>query len=520
VQCAVEAQTALAEANAGLAPDRRISFRIGVHIGDVMVRAGDLFGDGVNIAARLQTLAKPGGVCVSGVTYDQVRKVLVVPFTDLGAQEIKNIYEPVRVYEIGQSSEAHDRPSRPEKDAELLPLPNKPSLAVLPFQNISGDPEQEYFADGIVEDIITALSRFRGLFVIARNSSFTYKGKPIDIKQVGRELGVRYVLEGSVRKSGGRVRITGQLIDCTTGTHLWADRFEGKLEDVFELQDEVATRVVGELVTEVQFAEMERAMRKPTASLDAYDCYLRGLSHVERWSRDDAEAALGYFVKAIELDENFAPAHAWAGQTFALRKQNRWMADEARESTEAIRLARRTIELGQGDDFALCSGGLILAYIGGELDFGAECISRGLSMNANLAIGWEFSGLVQVMLGNHETALEHLRRAERLSPRAPSMMQLQLGIAAAHFYSGQYEEAARVAERITRAYPTFFPAWRMMAVSNALAGDQILTAKATKRAFELDPAQTLSSVGSLIPLRRPEDRERWREGLVRAGFPR
>jgi TolB-like protein len=515
VQCAVEAQAALAEANSSEAPGRRICFRIGIHIGDVMVRAGDLFGDGVNIAARLQSIARPGGVCISGATYDQVRKVLAITFADLGALQVKNIQEPIRAYQA--VNEARE-PAPLANMENLPPLPDKPSIAVLPFQNMSGDPEQEYFADGIVEDIITALSRFKSLFVIARNSSFTYKGRAIDIKQVGRELGVRYVLEGSVRRAGGRVRIAGQLIDSTTGTHLWADRFEGKLEDVFELQDQVATSVVGELVTEVQFAEMERATRKPTASLDAYDCYLRGLSRLFKFSKNDAEVALGYFLKALELDENFALAYAWAGLAYTLRAQNGWMVDAAQERAEAIHLARRAIELGQSNDLVQCVGGAVLAFVGGELNLGAECISRGLSMNANLAMGWQFSGFVHIGLGVPQTALEHLRLAERLSPWGPSMTQVKLGMAAAHFYSGQYEEAARLAERITRAHPTFAPAWRIMAVSNALGGDQTLAAEATKQALQLDPSQRISSP-TLLPLRRAEDRERWKEGLLRAGFP-
>jgi adenylate cyclase len=245
VQCAVEAQAALAEANASLAPDRRIIFRIGVHIGDVMVRAGDLFGDGVNIAARLQSIAKPGGVCISGATYDQVRKVLPITFADLGALQVKNIEEPIRAYQLGASSEAREAAPAHVAEAESLPpLPDKPSIAVLPFENMSGDPEQEYFADGMVEEIITALSRFKWLFVIARNSSFTFKGKAVDIKEVGRRLGVRYVLEGSVRKASGKVRITGQLIDAVTGEHIWADRFERDLTDVFALQDEMTVAVV------------------------------------------------------------------------------------------------------------------------------------------------------------------------------------------------------------------------------------------------------------------------------------
>jgi len=518
VQCAVEAQAALAEANTGVPPDKQINFRIGVHIGDVMVRAGDLFGDGVNIAARLQTLAAPGAVCISGATYDQVRKVLPMTFVDLGVQQVKNIQEPIRVYQVGATGEL--RELGPARIAETPPpLPDRPSIAVLPFQNMSGDPEQEYFADGIVEDITTAVSRFHGLFVIARNSSFTYKGKAIDIKQVGRDLGVRYVVEGSVRQSGGRVRIAGQLIDSITGSHLWADRFEGRLEDVFELQDQVTAGVVGQLVTHVQFAEMERANRKPTASLDAYDCYLRGIAHAWKWTKPNIEAALGYFYKAIELDGAFALAHAFAGMIYVLRKQSRWMVDVEQETGEAIRLARRAIELGQLDEAALCLGGFVLAYIAEDLDFGAECIERSVSMNINLAIGWNHSGWVQVYLGNHEAGLEHQRKAERLSPRDPNIMQVRLGMAVAHFFNEDYEAAARLAERIVGEFPTFLPAWRMMAVSGALGGNPPILEKANRKYLELAPHEPVSVLASSMPLRRLEDRERYKEGLLRAGFP-
>src|SRR6476661_7317321 len=275
VQCAVEAQTALAEANASLAPDRHISFRIGIHIGDVMVRAGDLFGDGVNIAARLQTLADPGAVCISGPTYDQVRKVLPMTFMDLGVQQVKNIQEPIRAYQVGATSETREAaPARVADTEKPLPLPDKPSIAVLPFENMSGDPEQEYFADGMVEEIITALSRFKWLFVIARNSSFTFKGKAVDIKEVGRRLGVRYVLEGSVRKAAGKVRITGQLIDAVTGAHIWADRFERELTDIFALQDEVTVAVVSAIQPKLLQTEMEMAIRRRPENLTAYDLCL------------------------------------------------------------------------------------------------------------------------------------------------------------------------------------------------------------------------------------------------------
>ena len=273
VQCAVDAQAALAEANAAALPERHINFRIGVHVGDVMVKGGDLFGDGVNITARLQTLASAGGVCISSVAHDQVRKILPFAFTDLGAQQVKNIEEPVRAFAVsatgGSTIGGNATTSVP------LALPDKPSVAVLPFQNMSGDPEQEYFADGMVEEITTALSRFHWLFVIARSSTFSYRGRAVDVKQVSRELGVRYVLEGSVRKSGNRVRITGQLIDTNTGAHLWADRFEGLLENIFELQDQVASAVVGAIDPKLLEAEMARVKRKPPANLDAYDCFLR-----------------------------------------------------------------------------------------------------------------------------------------------------------------------------------------------------------------------------------------------------
>src|SRR5881392_1749635 len=261
VRCAIEAQNALATANSTLPENRQINFRIGVHVGDVMVRAGDLFGDGVNIAARLQTLARAGGLCVSGVTYDQVRKILPLSFTDLGAQTVKNIEEPIRAYEVkaqGEAASSALKDASSSSGRKSLPLPDKPSIAVLPFQNLSGDPEQEYFADGMVEEIITALSRIRWLFVIARNSSFSYKGQAIDVRRVGRELGVRYVLEGSVRKGGGKVRITAQLIEAETGAHLWADRFDGSLEDIFAVQDEITASVAGVIEPALAEAEQQR----------------------------------------------------------------------------------------------------------------------------------------------------------------------------------------------------------------------------------------------------------------------
>ena len=313
VQCAVEAQAALAEANSGLAPERRISFRIGIHIGDVMVRAGDLFGDGVNIAARLQTLATPGAVCISGATYDQVHKVLPMTFVDLGVQQVKNIQEAVKAYQVDVTSGTREAASAHVAETESAPpLPDKPSIAVLPFQNMSGDPEQEYFADGMVEEITTALSRFKWLFVIARNSSFTYKGKAVNVKQIGHELGVRYILEGSVRKASGKVRIAGQLIDAVTGAHIWADRFERDLTDVFALHDEVTVAVVSAIQPKLLQTEIVMAAGRRPENLTAYDFFLRAMQQYYLSTREGNAEAMRLAHRALELDPRFGLVAALA----------------------------------------------------------------------------------------------------------------------------------------------------------------------------------------------------------------
>jgi adenylate cyclase len=317
VRCAIEVQNAMVERNAGVQDDRQIEFRIGVHLGDVVEESdGDLMGDGVNIAARLEGIAQPGAICLSEDAYRQVRARLDLEVSDLGATQLKNIVESVRVYslQVGlpaqPKSVASTAPTPPEKPAERLALPNRPSIAVLPFQNMSGDPEQEYFADGMVEDIITGLSRIKWLFVIARNSSFVYKGKAVDIRQVGRELGVRYVLEGGVRKAGNRLRVTGQLIEAETGTHLWADRYDGALEDVFDLQDRITDQVVGIVEPSLQRSEIERSRRKRPENLDAYELYLRAVSYMASPMPADARIAAGLLEDALRLDPNYAAAHA------------------------------------------------------------------------------------------------------------------------------------------------------------------------------------------------------------------
>ncbi len=400
-----------------------------------------------------------------------------------------------------------------------LALPDKPSIAVLPFQNLSGDPEQEYFTEGVVEDIIAALSHIRWLFVIARNSSFTYKGRAVDVKQVGRELGVRYVLEGSVRKAANRVRITGQLIDATTGGHLWADRFEGTLDDIFELQDQLAASVVGAIAPQLERAEIERAKRKPTESLDAYDCYLRGMAKLQKGAREDVNDALPFFYKAMELDPDFASAYAMAAWCYFWRKVNGWMTDRRQELAEGTRLARRAIELGRDDAVALTRSGHALGHLMGDLDGGIALIDRALMLNPNLAAAWFLGGFLRTWRGEPDGAIEHFTRAMRLSPLDPEMYRMQAGMAMAHLFAGRFDTASSWAEKSSRDLPNFLMVIGIIAASHALAGRADKARQAMQRLQQLDPALRISNVTDWLPIRRPEDLAMFVEGLRRGGLP-
>lgn len=370
VRCADEIQRGMAAQNIDVPLDKRIELRIGIHVGDIIIEENDIFGDGVNIAVRLEGIAEPGGISISDDARRQIRGKVDVTFEDLGSQSLRNIAEPMRVWRVPYGRAMPAAPNRWPVDKTLV-LPDKPSIAVLPFTNLSSDPEQEYFADGMVDDIITALSQFKALFVIARNSSFTYKGRAVDVKQVGRELGVRYVLEGSVRKAANRVRITGQLVDTATGAHLWADRFDGGLSDVFDLQDQVTESVVGAIAPAVEKAEIEHAKRKPTESLDAYAIYLRGLAKFYQVaSRQANEEALRLFDRAIELDPDFASAYGRAAHCYAIARANGWIAVTPKEIAEVTRLAQRAVELGKDDAITLASGGWALAVVVRDLEMG------------------------------------------------------------------------------------------------------------------------------------------------------
>ncbi|MGA7807750.1 winged helix-turn-helix domain-containing tetratricopeptide repeat protein [Bradyrhizobium sp.] len=407
----------------------------------------------------------------------------------------------------------------PERLTPVPALPDSPSIAVLPFRNLSGNVEQDYFADGIVEEIITALSRIRWLFVIARNSSFTYKGRTVDEKQVGRELGVRYVVEGSVRQSESRIRITGQLVDTSAGIHLWADRFEGRLDDVFELQDQIATGIVGALASQLERAEIERARRKPTGNLSAYDTYLRAMPHLHRGTQAAIDEALPLFYKAIQLDQEFASAHAMAAWCHFWRRINGWMVDRERESAEGARLARLAVEFGKDDAVALTRGGHALAHLAGEVDGAIVLLDKALVLNPNLAAAWFLGGFLRTLSGEPDAAIEFLTRAMRFSPLDPEMFRMQAGMALSHLLAGRFEIAASWAEQSFREAPTFLAVVAVIAASHALAGRTQRARTAIEHLRRLNPAFRVSSLQGWIPIRRPEHRACFEAGLRLAGLP-
>lgn len=514
VQCAVEAQAALAEANAALSPDQQINFRIGVHVGDVMVKGGDLFGDGVNIAARLQTLASAGGTCISGVAHDQVRKILPFAFSDLGAQQVKNIEEPVRAFAVTTGAS----PVSASSKASVPPLPDKPSIAVLPFQNMSGDSEQEYFADGVVEDIITALSRFKSLLVIARNSSFTYKGKVVDIKQVGRELGVRYVLEGSVRKAGGRVRITGQLIEVATGMHLWADHFDGTLNDVFELQDKVTSSVVGAIAPSVTRAEMERAKRKPPDNLNAYDCFLRGQSAMWRNTKDGTDEAINFYEQAVALDSQFAAAYAAVASGLNQRTYQQWSAAPASDMSRAMECARRALSLNPEDHTTLARIAWVFSLVGGELERADSLFAEAARLNPNGMETFTWGGFNKLFLGNHQSALDYFHRAIRLSPADPRLYFALGGVALALLLLGDYEGGRKYALEALRDHPNYLGGLRAAMACCAFEGDMMAAHEFYRRFAALAPLERVSHLRKRVTYRE-KDYLKLEEGYRLAGMP-
>jgi TolB-like protein len=398
-------------------------------------------------------------------------------------------------------------------------LPSRPSIAVLPFVILSGDPEQDYLADGVVGDIIAALSQYRWLFVVARNSSFTYKARAVDAKQVGRELGVRYVLEGSWRKAQNRVRITGQLIDATTGAHHWAGRFDGVLGDIFELQDQITESVVGAIAPQLERAEIARARHKATENLDAYDYYLRGTAELHHGSRQKIDQALSLFYKAIEFDPEFASAYAMAAWCHHWRRMNGWMIDVPQETAEGVRLARRAVELDKGDAVVLARSGHVLGHLAGDTQTGIALVDKALVLNPNLVAAWFLGAFLRLWQGEAELAIEHLTHAMRLSPLDPELYRMQVGMAAAHLFLGRYDEAASWAEKACRELPSFLLPTGILAASQALAGRIAEARRTADHLQQLNPSLRLSNLADWLPSRRPEDLAILADGLRKAGLP-
>jgi TolB-like protein/class 3 adenylate cyclase len=465
LRCATELQTGMAERNAEKAADRCIQYRIGINVGDIVVEDGDIFGDGVNIAARLEGLAQPGGVCVSARVQEDAAGKIDIAFEDLGEQLLKNIARPVRVYRV-----AADRGLKGAKGPAPLPLPDKPSIAVLPFANMSGDSEQDYFADGMVEEIITALSRIKWLFVIARNSSFSYKGQSPDVKRVGRDLGVRYVLEGSVRKAGGRVRITAQLIDALSGAHLWADHFDGSLEDVFELQDKVASSVAGIIEPALQAAESRRLAERPTTDLSAYELYLRALPDFHSYERARILRALELFDQAIARDPRYGPALALAALCHLLVAANCWSEDAKINLQSAVDLARRALQADDDDPGVLAASAEVLAAFGEDIDASIVLIDRALAVNPSFALGWFRSGVIRVFAGRPDVAIELFETSLRLNPLGRMATRCRAWLGMAQFFDRRFDHAVLNLLAAQEELPDWVAPRRVLAACYALLG--------------------------------------------------
>ena len=517
VRCAAEIQLELKQRSANLAEDRRMRFRIGVNLGDVVVEGDNLFGDGVNVAARLQALADPGGIYVSGTVFDQVEGKLDFGFDDLGAQQVKNIAKPVRIYRVsfGESRGAAD-----VRVSEPLPLPDKPSIAVLPFANMSGDPEQEYFSDGITEDIITELSRFRSLFVIARNSSFAFKDQSIDVAEIGRKLGVRYIVEGSVRKAGNRVRISAQLIEAAAGNHLWAERYDRELEDIFAIQDEVTQTIVGTVVGRLEYVAREQAEHKPPANLDAYDLLLRGLAHRLQWSPEDSRVAKDLLERAIELDPNYAAAYAALAETNFVQWFSGWHPNLGDCFDRFCTLAERSVSLDDADSRTHTTAGYASLHRR-DYDRARFHLERALALNPNDTRALVNMARFDLCTGNSERAIQRVKEANRLNPFAKHGWYHGMA-----YYTARRHDEALVAFGSIRNPVAMVHAWTAASLAQAgreeeatrAAGDFMTAAKAEMSdAGTPFPVSWAAFIAARCPYQGDEDESHLLDGLRKAG---
>jgi adenylate cyclase len=516
VRCAVDIQRGMLERTSNTPAEKRIQFRIGINVGDI-IDGDDIYGDGVNVAARLEALADPGGIMVSRTVHDQVSDKLSFGFEDMGEQSVKNIARPIGVHRVSiaeivplAAAQSATAASKSEPASS-----NRPSIAVLPLANMSGDPEQEYFADGISEDIITGLSKLRWFFVIARNSSFTYKAKAVDVKRAARELGVRYILEGSVRRAGNRVRITAQLIDASTGNHVWADRYDGDLTDIFALQDEITKKVVSAIEPRLLEAEGLRALARPPADLDAWELVARASSIFWRMTPADSEAAISLYRQAVLQHKSYAPAHSMLAVALLMSRFIGWTAMPA-NLKEAADLAARAAELDGSDPWAHLALGQ-LATMRRQTDAAVHTFQRALELNPNFAAAHGFLGYALALDGQSEPALEHLTQALSLSPHDPQNIVFMIGLGLAHYQAGRYNETVKYSQNVAQQRPEHFGAHRQLCASLAQAGRTEEVRATLERLKQLQPNVSLAWVKENLPL-TPDTMNHYLDGLRKAGL--
>jgi adenylate cyclase len=520
VRCAVDIQRGMAERNADVPSEKRIQFRIGINVGDIIIDGDDIFGDGVNVAARLEALADPGGIMVSGVVHDQVRDKLSFGFDDMGEQAVKNIARPVGVHRVQLTDATAPNAGKSATDlaSPKFAGSDRPSIAVLPFANMSGDPEQEYFADGISEDIITGLSKLRWFFVIARNSSFTYKGKAVDVKRAARELGVRYVLEGSVRKGGNRVRITAQLIDASTGNHIWADRYDGDLTDVFALQDEITRKVVAAIEPKLLEVEGSRSQNRSPEDLGAWDMVIQANALFWRLNKAEGDAAIAMLRRAVGQYPDYGPAYSMLA--FMLLVSGRlvaWMlAEQEALIYEAEKLARRAASLDNSDPWAHLALGFV-AYTKRSTDEAVEEFRHALELNPNFAAAHGYLGLALALAGRSDEAIAHCDEALRMSPHDPQNAIFIIAMAAAHYLAGRYSEAVELGRKATQQRAELSSAYRVYAASLAQTGQIEQARAAVKRLKELHPGISIAWIEQYVPY-TAGSMEKFIDGMRKAGL--
>jgi adenylate cyclase len=520
VSCAVEVQGSLKVRNAPLPEDRRMEFRIGVHLGEVRVEDERIYGDGVNIAARLEGLAEPGGICISGMVHSQVRNKLDVGYEDLGEQEIKNIPEPVRVYRIRlEPKEVSVAGSLPGMDELTVPgFSGQPAIAVLPFDNLSGDPEQEYFADGIAEDLITRLSSWRWFPVIARNSSFVYKGKAVDVKQVSRELGVRYVVEGSVRKAGDWVRISAQLVDATTGRHVWATRYDRELRDIFVLQDEITDAIAGWLEPELAQFERKRAVSTEPRDLNAWDCANRGWWHHYQFTKDNNAKARSWFEKAIEIDPHFSWAFYGVVATHYWDILLNWTTSLDRSISEVVRAGRMSVALDDRSPYSQLALGAAYTLTGPQNKMLAA-LESAIELNPSLGLAYGILGnFLSAVAGRADDAIANLDKAIRLSPKDQLLFAFFSGKAFAHLATGRYDEAVEWAQRSLQHRPDWADAYMALAASYAHLGQLDEASRTSEELLRVHPEFSLAAYRLVYAALDPDLTEHIFDGLRKAGL--